>query len=62
VTSRLRYALLVASFLTTKDIVPESLELLTLQWLCKKITNHVVGRAVFNLRVSLLYLICNEEV
>jgi hypothetical protein len=48
--------------LTTKDIIPESLELLALQWLWKKITNHIVGPAVFNLRVSLLYLIGNEEV
>jgi hypothetical protein len=48
--------------LTTKDIIPESLELLALQWLCKKITGYVVGPAVFNLRVSLLYLIGNKEV
>jgi hypothetical protein len=48
--------------LTTKDIVPDSLKLLALQWLCKKTTHHVVGPAVFNLRVSLLYLIGNEEV
>jgi hypothetical protein len=46
----------------TKDIIPESLELLALQWLRKKITDHIVGPAVFNLCVSLLYLIGNEEV
>jgi hypothetical protein len=46
----------------SKNIVPESLELFALQWLCKKITDHVVGLAVFNLRVSFLYLIGNEEV
>jgi hypothetical protein len=40
------------SYLTTEDIVPEFLELLALQWLRKKITDHVVGPAVFNLRVS----------
>jgi hypothetical protein len=53
---------ILSSYLTTKDIVPEFLELLALQWLCKKITNHVVGPAVFNLRISLLYLIANKEV
>jgi hypothetical protein len=46
----------------TKDIIPESLEFLALQWLCKKITDHVVGSAVFNLCISLLYLIGNKEV
>jgi hypothetical protein len=48
--------------LTTKDIIPESLELLAVQWLRKRITGNIVGLAVFNLRVSLLYLIGNEEV
>jgi hypothetical protein len=36
-------------------------ELLALQWLHKKITDHVVGPAVLNLRISFLYLIGNEE-
>jgi hypothetical protein len=48
--------------LAAKNVIPKSLELLPLQWLCKKITNHVVGPAVFNLRVSLFYLIGNKEV
>jgi hypothetical protein len=44
--------------LTTKDVVPESLELFALQQkLCIKITNHVVGPAVFNLRIAILHLI-----
>jgi hypothetical protein len=47
--------------LTAKDIVPEFLELLALQWLCKKITDHVVGPAVLNLRIFLLYLIGKKE-
>jgi hypothetical protein len=34
---------------TSKDIVPKSLELLALQRLRKKISNHVVGPAVLNL-------------
>jgi hypothetical protein len=42
--------------LATENFIPESLELLALQWLCKKITDHVVGPAVFNLHVSLFYL------
>jgi hypothetical protein len=62
VTSRLSNALLPCLHLTTENVVPESLELLALQWLHKKITDHVVGPAVFNLRVSLLYLIGNKEV
>jgi hypothetical protein len=53
---------LLPHFLMSKNIVPESLELFALQWLRKKITDHVVGPAVFNLRISLLYLIGNEEV
>jgi hypothetical protein len=48
--------------LTSKDIVPKSLELLALQRLCKKIYDHVVGPAVLNLRVSLLNLIGYKEV
>jgi hypothetical protein len=48
--------------LTTKNVVPESLELLAWQWLRKKITDHVVGPAVFNLRVPLLYLIGYKEI
>jgi hypothetical protein len=48
--------------LTSEDIVPKSLELLALQRLCKKISNHVVGPAVLDLRVSLLNLIGYKEV
>jgi hypothetical protein len=48
--------------LAAENVVPKSLELLALQWLRKKITDHVVGPAVFNLCVSLLYLIGNKEV
>jgi hypothetical protein len=62
VTSRLSNALLPRIHLTTETVVPETLELLALQWLRKKITDHIVGPAVFNLRVSLFYLIGNKEV
>jgi hypothetical protein len=48
--------------LTSEDIVPKSLELLALQRLRKKISDHVVGSAVLNLRVSLLNLIGYKEV
>jgi hypothetical protein len=48
--------------LTTENFVPESLELLALQRLRKKITDHVVGPAMFNLRIPFLYLIGNEEI
>jgi hypothetical protein len=48
--------------LTSKDIIPKSLELFALQRLHKKISNHVVGSAVLNLRVSLLNLIGYKEV
>jgi hypothetical protein len=41
--------------LATKNNVPESLELFALQWLHKKITDHVVGPAVLNLRIPFLY-------
>jgi hypothetical protein len=41
---------------------PKSVALFALQWLCKKISDHVVGPAVFNLRVSLLHLIGSKEV
>jgi hypothetical protein len=43
--------------LTSEDIVPRSLELLALQRLLKKISDHVVGPAVLDLRISLLNLI-----
>jgi hypothetical protein len=43
--------------LASKDIVPKSLELLALQRLCKKISDHAV-----DLRVSLLNLIGYKEV
>jgi hypothetical protein len=48
--------------LASKDIVPKSLELLALQRLCKKISDHVVGSVVLDLRVSLLNLIGYKEV
>jgi hypothetical protein len=48
--------------LTSKDIVPKSLELLLLQRLRKKISGYVVSPAVLNLRVSLLNLIGYKEV
>jgi hypothetical protein len=48
--------------LTSKHIVPKSLELLALQRLCKKISGHVVGPAVLDLRISLLNLIGYKEV
>jgi hypothetical protein len=48
--------------LMSKDIVPKCLELLALQRLCKEISDHVVGPAVLNLRVSLLNLIDYKEV
>jgi hypothetical protein len=41
----------------SEDIIPKSLELLALQRLCKKISDHVAGSAVLDLRVSLLNLI-----
>jgi hypothetical protein len=47
--------------LTSKDIVPKSLELLALQRLCKKISDHVVGPAVLDLCLSLLNLIGYKE-
>jgi hypothetical protein len=43
--------------LMSEDIVLKSLELFALQRLRKKISDHVVGSAVLNLRVSLLNLI-----
>jgi hypothetical protein len=43
--------------LTSKNIIPKSLELLALQRLCKKISDHVVGSAMLDLPVSLLNLI-----
>jgi hypothetical protein len=47
--------------LTSKDIVPKSVELFALQRLCKKISNHVVCSTVLNLHVSLLNLIGYKE-
>jgi hypothetical protein len=48
--------------LTSEDIVPKSLELFALQRLRKKISGHIVGSAVLNLRVSLLNLMGYKEV
>jgi hypothetical protein len=48
--------------LASEDIVPKCLELLALQRVPKKISDHVVGSAVFDLRVSLLNLIGYKEV
>jgi hypothetical protein len=48
--------------LTSEDIIPKSLELLALQRLRKKISNHVVRPAVLDLRASLLNLIRYKEV
>jgi hypothetical protein len=48
--------------LESKDIFPKSLELLSLQRLCKKISGHVVGSVVLNWHVSLLNLIGYKEV
>jgi hypothetical protein len=42
-------------------LLKKSLELLALQRLCKKISDHVVGSPVLDLRVSLLNLIGYKE-
>jgi hypothetical protein len=62
VTSRSVLHVSQCVLLTSKDIVPKSLELLALQRLCKKIMDHVASPAVLNLRVSLLNLIGDKEV
>jgi hypothetical protein len=48
--------------LASKEIVPKALELLASQRLRKKISGHVVGSPVFDLRISLLNLIGYKEV
>jgi hypothetical protein len=62
VTSRLVLRVSWYIAFLSEDIAPKSLELLALQRLCKKISNHLVGPAVFNLHVSLHHLIGYKEV
>ena len=52
----------VSDLILFKNQIPEFEEFLTLQRLCHEVRDHIIGRTVFNLNISLFNLVSNEEI
>ena len=48
--------------IASKDLISEFAKLLALQRLCVEITDHAIGRAIFNCHVAFLNLIREKEI